>query len=150
MNSVFIQWSVHPKDRPCPVAPHPERDRLFAEHLGLFFWLAYRFLRYANPLGDRSVSADDLAAEFMLVAVRRFPRWRHDRVGFSKWSCDVARAHAHYLRQKALRQKRAAVTLGQFAGDDFDRFAATADPWQAEPWEIAAECDERMGSDGYL
>ncbi len=80
----------------------------------------------------------------MLAAVRRFPRWKPERVAFSTWVKGVARERAHYIRQHGLRAKRARVTVGQFAGDDFDTFAATADPKARDPAElVAAALDPR-------
>lgn len=108
----------------------------------MVFGLAYRWYGFVNPFRDRATSAEDLAAEFMLVAVRQFPRWPRDRCAFSTWLYGVARAHARYLRQRARRKKRAAFVTGQFAtfgGEEFDRFAATPDPKAREPWQILAE-----------
>ncbi len=93
----------------------------------------------------RRIGADDLAQEFALAAVRRLANGNPARCAFSTWAIDVARGHAKYLRSKVLRLKRDRWTVGQFAragGEEFDRFAATADLKALEPWEILAEREE--------
>ncbi len=57
---------------------------------------------------------------------------------------NIARDPAKYLRSKALRKTRRRWTVSPFAGsgEEFDLFAATADPKALEPWEITAEREQ--------
>lgn len=134
MNSLFYPWK--------PVAPpRAEVERLFLEHLGLFFYHARRIYYRANPCRDRGLGVEDVAAELMLSALKRLRLWKPSRSSFATWLRLEARYLSWQLRQRALRAKRARVALSQFAGDDFDTFAATADPRQRESWEIAADLE---------
>jgi DNA-directed RNA polymerase specialized sigma24 family protein len=136
--SIFYPW------RPMkPPALPPDAGELLALHRGLFLWLAKRWYGWANPHRDRAVSIEDIASAFTLAALRRLHAYHPGRGTFASWLALEARNYACALRKKAMRLKRAAVCCSQFAGDDdFDRFAATADPKAAEPWEIVAEREE--------
>lgn len=116
----------------------PDADRLFRQWRPLMWKLARRWYFWCVPFERASVGIEDLLQEFARVAAQRFHRWRPERVTFPVWFAGVVHSHARYLRQRALRFKRAAVAVSQYAGDDFDRFAEAADPRQLQPWEILA------------
>jgi DNA-directed RNA polymerase specialized sigma24 family protein len=135
----------------CPVpevqapALPPGAGQLLAENRGLFFYLARRWYEYVTPFDRCGFGVDDLAAEFMLAAVRRLHKWRPERRSFAHWLGLEARSCAWKVRRRALRKKRAAACVSQFAGDDeFDRFSVTVDLRQREPWEIASEREESL------
>ncbi len=142
MKSLFYPWR-EVQTPALPRATHPDAEVLVAEHLRRVLALAHRFRFWVNPYHDRALAVDDLAAEFMLAAYRSLHRFKAGRGSFGGWLTFEARSCACKMRAKALRLKRAKVTVGQFAGGDgFDTFAATADAKQLDPAEIAAEREE--------
>jgi hypothetical protein len=140
VKSIFYPW----REMRAPV-PRQDAGGLFHQHWRFFFHMARRWYFYAAPFDRRSFAVEDFAAELFLIAVRGFGNWKPDRVSFLGWVAGLARSHAGYLRERAMRKGRAVVCVSQFGvtgGDGFDRFALTADPRQREPWELAAEREE--------
>jgi DNA-directed RNA polymerase specialized sigma24 family protein len=115
-----------------------DRDALFAQYSRLIFHLARKWYFWCVPFEQASVSVEDLAQEFTRAALKRFPRWKPERVSFPGWVKGVTRGHASHLRKRALNPRRArrAVSL-----DDSELVKAGAGR-QLEPWVLAALREE--------